>query len=80
MTTAMHRCLVLPLGLGGSEQVDLDCGVDAAQAADVGGQRGPVPGSGDVYDVSGTAVEDIGVKEQPVHPTRCRSVEVTEHH
>lgn len=63
-----------------SEQVELQCGVHAAQPAGIGGQRGPAPRLGDVHNVPGATIKDIGVQEQPVHPARCRSVEVTEHH
>lgn len=45
------------------EQVYLHCGVDSAQAAGGEGQRRPASGLGDVHDVSGTAVEDVGGDE-----------------
>ena len=47
-----------------SEQVELDCGVDAVQPSGIGGQCGPVPGASDVSDVSGTGVEDVGGQER----------------
>lgn len=64
----------------GSEQVYLDCGVDAAQAARVGGQRGPVPAPGDVHDMSGAAVEDIGGEKQLIDLVGRDGVQLAEYH
>lgn len=67
-------------GARGSEQIYLDCGVDAAQAAWVGAQRWPVTGPRDMRDVSSASVEDVGGKEQLVDLACADGVEVAEHH
>ncbi len=64
---------------GELQQVYLYCGVDATQAAGVGGQRRPVSDSGDVHDVSGAAVEDVGSNEQMVNLVGRDGVQFTEH-
>lgn len=62
-----------------SEQFKFKRRVDATQSTGVGGQRGPASGAGNVGDVSGAGVEDIGLEEQLVDMPGRRSVELAAH-
>lgn len=62
------------------EQVNLDCGVNAAQSAGIGTERRPAPLSGDVHNVPGHGVEHVGLGEQLIDLGGCGGVELAEHH
>lgn len=63
-----------------SEQIELDGRIHATQSARVGGQGGPAPVPGDVHDMSGAPVEDVGGEKQVVDLAGADSVELAEHH